>query len=213
MLKCNKLLAAFLLVIILFIVFFSKTSRFENSLDKTLAELDNGSLSDKNTIHSYLDVYEELFSGVKNDVKNILEIGVREGGSVKLWSDYFPNCTVHGADISAPSVVKEYDRVVFHIQDAYTVDFVKKFDIKFDIIIDDGPHTLESMIFAVKNFMELLTDDGMLIIEDVQEIGWCDILKSNTPEEYHSMIKIYDRRDVKGRYDDIMFCIIKSKTQ
>lgn len=210
MLKCNKLLAAVLLVILLFMVVFSKTSRFENSLDKTLAELDDGSLSDKNTLHSYLPVYEELFSGIRHDVKNLLEIGVREGGSVKLWSDYFPNCTVHGADIEAPSVVKEYDRVVFHIQDAYSIDFVNKFDVKFDIIIDDGPHTLESMIFAVKNFMDLLTDDGMLIIEDLSEIGWCDILKSNTPEKYHSMIKTYDLREKKGRHDDIMFCIVKN---
>ena len=82
-------------------------------------------------------------------------------------------------------------------------------DIKFDILIDDGPHTLDSMIFFLKNYSELLNDKGILVIEDVQDIGWIKILEDNTPDDLKPYIQIYDIRNKKGRWDDILFVIKK----
>lgn len=48
----------------------------------------------------YLDVYEANFSGIRDSVKNILELGVQGGGSLKMWQDYFPNAHVFGVDIA-----------------------------------------------------------------------------------------------------------------
>ena len=55
--------------------------------------------TDKNTLHSYLDLYENLFADKKESAKHILEIGIANGGSIKLWKDYFTNATIHGIDI------------------------------------------------------------------------------------------------------------------
>ena len=45
---------------------------------------------------------------------------------------------------------------------------IKRID-KFDFIIDDAPHTLESMIDCIKLYHDLLTENGIMIIEDVQK--------------------------------------------
>jgi hypothetical protein len=81
----------------------------------------------------------------------------------------------------------------------------------FDIIIDDGPHTLESMIFFIENYSKLLEEDGILVVEDVQSIEWIEDLKKVVPESLKQYICVYDLRENKKRYDDILFVINKSK--
>ena len=55
-----------------------------------------------------------------------------------------------------------------------------------------------------------MTNDGILIIEDVQSWDWIDVLINETPDHLKEFIKIYDLRLIKGRYDDIVFTIDKS---
>jgi hypothetical protein len=55
-----------------------------------------------------------------------------------------------------------------------------------------------------------MTDDGILIIEDVQKWEWIDILTNTVPESLKQYVKTYDLRANKGRYDDIVFTIDKS---
>ena len=54
-----------------------------------------------------------------------------------------------------------------------------------------------------------MTDDGILIIEDVQDWDWINILKNEVPAELKQYIKVYDLRANKNRYDDIVFTIDK----
>ena len=77
-------------------------------------------------------------------------------------------------------------------------------------MLDDGPHTLESMKQFIKLYSQLLTDDGILIVEDVQDWGWIDILRNEVPESLKQYVKVYDLRKNKNRYDDIVFTIDKS---
>lgn len=98
--------------------------------------------------------------------------------------------------------------------DAYNNDFfITHFlnkDIKFDFILDDGPHTLESMKQFIKLYSQIMTENGILIIEDVQSLDWIDILKNEVPEQLKQFINTYDLRSNKDRYDDIVFTIDKS---
>ena len=65
-----------------------------------LRDIVDHNLTDKGTRHSYIPIYEELFpSENRKDIKNVLEIGIAWGGSIKLWSDYFPNAKICGIDI------------------------------------------------------------------------------------------------------------------
>ena len=193
-----------------------------------LIDLIDNSLTDKNTGHSYINTYENLFSSKKMLTNNILEIGIGindpkynkgNGGSIKLWHDYFLNSTIYGLDIipitDVNDVIQNNDRIkLITSVNAYDTTFIEntfiKNNIKFDILIDDGPHTLDSMIFFVRHYLPLLNDTGVLVIEDIPDIKWINILIQNVPEEYRKFIQIEDLRRVKNRWDDIMLIINKS---
>jgi len=184
----------------------------------SLVELVDNTRTDKNTTHSYLPLYQELLINKKYTAKHVLEVGVQAGGSIKLWSDFFPNATVYGFDIMNTDQVweqlKNNERIVLHIPtNAYDATFLKTNfldkDIKCDFMLDDGPHSLDSMIQFITLYSQIMTEDGILIIEDVQEWGWIDVLKNAVPEHLKQYIKTYDLRPNKGRYDDIVFTIDK----
>lgn len=180
----------------------------------TLVSLNN-KFTDKNTRHSYLGLYETLLEPIKNTAKNILEIGVQTGGSIKLWHDYFKQATIYGCDIEDTLKINELKnnpRVCLSLnENAYTEEFVqKKFEnIKFDFLLDDGPHTLESQEKFLELYCPLLNENGILIIEDVQSTDWLEKLTHKTPEHLKKYIKTYDLRKNKGRYDDIVFTVDK----
>ena len=192
----------------------------------TLLDIVNNSLTDKNTLHSYLELYESLFSSKKETAKNILEIGIgdvkqKNGGSTKLWYEYFVNATIHSLDIlSIDRVIDELKnnpRIILYTSiDAYDDDFfnhtILSKNIKYDILLDDGPHTLESMKKFINLYSQLMTDDGILVIEDVQSIEWIELLKNEVPEHLKQYIQIYDLRSIKNRYDDIVFVINKNNS-
>ena len=106
-------------------------------------------------------------------------------------------------------------RIVLHTStDAYNESFFRdnflNKNIKFDFMLDDGPHTLESMIKFIQLYSQIMTDDGILIIEDVQLLEWIDVLKNEVPPHLQQFIKVYDLRPNKNRYDDIVFTINKN---
>lgn len=179
--------------------------------------------TDKNTTHSYFPLYEKLLNPIHATAKHILEIGIgdfneKNGGSLLLWSDFFINATIHAIEILGEDSVYEEvlnnDRIKTYTNtDAYNKDNIKKYfidrGVKFDFILDDGPHMLESMINCIRLYHYLLTDNGILIIEDVQDINWFDSLRDETPDYLKKYIKTYDLRENKGRYDDLVFTIDK----
>jgi cephalosporin hydroxylase len=184
----------------------------------SLLELVDNSSTDKNTYHSYLSLYQQLLESKRETAKNVLEIGIYNGGSIKLWSDFFINATVYGLDINNLDNVwvdiKNNDRIVLYINsDAYDENLFKtrflEKGIKCDFMLDDGPHTLNSMKTFIKLYSQIMADDGILIIEDVQDWSWIDILKNEVPEELKQFIEVYDLRHIKNRYDDIVFVINK----
>ena len=190
----------------------------------SLEELSDNSKTDKNTVHSYLPLYQKLLVNKRETAKNVLEVGIgnfseKNGGSIKLWRDYFTNATIYGLDILPINRVMDEllndDRVILYTSiDAYNSDFfITNFldkNIRCDFMLDDGPHSLESMKQFIKLYSQIMTDDGILIIEDVQSWDWIDILKNEVPENLKQFIKIYDLRPNKNRYDDIVFTIDKS---
>lgn len=185
----------------------------------SLEEIVDNLTTDKNTTHSYLPLYQNLLISKKETAKNVLEVGIYQGGSIKLWSDFFTNATVYGLDImninDVCECIKNNEKIIlFTSTDAYNNDFfVTNFlmkNIKCDLMLDDGPHTLESMKEFIKLYSQIMTDDGILIIEDVQSWDWIDILTNEVPEKLKQYVKVYDLRQNKNRYDDIVFTIDKS---
>jgi hypothetical protein len=193
----------------------------------TLLDLVDNRYTDKNTWHSYLPLYEELLHSKKESAKNVIEIGIGNwpdrlnGGGTKLWHDYFLNATIWAFDIIEEGrvlheLVNNKRVKLFTETDAYDSTFftesILNSGIKFDFIIDDGPHTLESMKRCIELYTNVLADDGILIIEDIQDVSWISELEAVVPGHLRPYMIGYDLRHIKGRYDDMVFVIDKSKS-
>lgn len=176
-----------------------------------LCDLVDNSATDKNTQHSYLDTYELLFSPHKESATHVLELGIGgHAGGLKLFRDYFPNAQIHGVDILPRSPLWGNDpRITIHSEtNGYSLTTLNQFgDTKFDVIVDDGPHTLESMVFVVSKYSALLKEGGVLVVEDVPQDSWIPILQNATPQQYSQYVKVYDLRPKKNQFDDILFVI------
>ena len=114
-------------------------------------ERDGG--TDKDTFHSYIEMYEQFLSPLIDKPATIAEVGIQYGGSMLLWQDYLPKANfiyLDNVDAIHPKIREHLDlqRAKLLFEDAYTEEAaakVKKLARKgIDVIIDDGPHTLES---------------------------------------------------------------------
>lgn len=178
-----------------------------------LRKICDNTLTDKDTVHSYLDTYHKLFSSKRDKNINILEVGIDKGGSLILWNDYFINGEIHGVDVlNPPERLNNYPRIKTYKFNGYNKHKINTYfnNIKFDIIIDDGPHTLKSMCMMAKHYNSLLKPDGIFIIEDIPKYDWIPIIQSKFPVEFQKYMTICDLRHVKNRFDDLMIIIDKS---
>jgi len=162
--------------------------------------------TDKGGIHDYINAYyTHEFYDKRESVKTFLEIGVFNGGSLRLWKEWFINAKITGIDINMPDFVAQEGINIF-VKDAYNQQVIDEIqDETYDYIIDDGPHTLHSMVIAVKKYLPKVKKGGKLIIEDVQDIEWIKILEEVIDKNIASEWKTFDMRSNKGRYDDIIF--------
>lgn len=178
--------------------------------------------TDKNTTHSYCDFYESFLTPYKSKQISILEIGSNYGGSSIMWYEFFPMSKLVLVDICENINSKIYDifdkdRYEYVICDAYDEDNSKKIENLFgnegfDLIFDDGPHTLESQLKCLEYYLPMLKDDGCLIIEDVQDKthfelfeNYMNSLDANSEIKYK--FASVDLTHIKNRYDDLIFWV------
>ena len=114
---------------------------------------------------------------------HVLEIGIggyddptAGGASLRMWRDYFPKGTVYGLDFHDKSNIAE-DRIkVFKGSQAdprILGEIVESSPQKrFDIIIDDGSHRGEHVIFAFMAMFQFVAEGGWYAIEDTQTSYW-----------------------------------------
>jgi hypothetical protein len=131
-----------------------------------------GSKSDKEYLHKYISsFYAEKLNHKQYDKLNILEIGIHKGYSIKLWEDFFINSKIYGVDIYLNEIEEKFtDRTTILNMNAYSQECINYFidnNIKFDIIIEDGPHTFDTQEYTIRKYTEILNDTGLLVIEDI----------------------------------------------
>ncbi|MDC0469450.1 class I SAM-dependent methyltransferase, partial [Candidatus Pelagibacter sp.] len=129
-------------------------------------EIDKFSLKHK----KYFEIYDKIFSKYRNKKIIFVEIGVLNGGSLKLWKKFFGNrARIIGIDLNPECKKFEEDGIEIFIGDQsnenFWDDFFKKIG-KIDILLDDGGHTnLQQVITTVKSIKNI-NDGGILVVED-----------------------------------------------
>jgi predicted RNA-binding protein len=106
------------------------------------------------------------------------------------------------------------DRFIYVNCDAYTTTNGEKVkELKpngFDIIFEDGPHTLQSQIATLEIYLKQLKTGGKLFMEDIQSVDDFDKLEEVVKEmdgKYET--ERIDLRENKNRYDDLIFVVGK----
>lgn len=142
----------------------------------------------------YVDkFYNDLFAPIKDKVESVLEIGIQYGASVLLWKEYFTNAHIYGVDIDKLVDFTGQERITAYYGDAYQKYFVNSFnDEQFDIVIDDGPHTYESMVFFLENYLRKVKPGGYLILEDIIDTSWTPKLVELIDKSLASAVHIHD---------------------
>jgi hypothetical protein len=126
---------------------------------------------DSDKLH-YLKVYDPIFEPYVQKKIALLELGVRKGGSLLLWRDYFPFGTIAGIDKKLPDGFDPGERI--HIFEGNQADLQFLSQVAnnvapegFDIIIDDASHIGELTKTAFWHlFDNHLKPNGLYVIED-----------------------------------------------
>ena len=88
-----------------------------------------------------------------------------------MWRDYFPNATIHGLDQDI-SQCKEFDRTRIELHTADQSDRAQLEGFAwsrpdFDLIVDDGGHTMEQQQVSLGFLFPRVRPGGVYIVEDL----------------------------------------------
>jgi len=143
-------------------------SSTETSTESSLTILGNKYSTDKSTYHNFTNFYDEHLNSHKENVRSMLEIGIYNCSSLKMWEEYFVNSEIYAIDIYDK---KQYDSYRIHTFVCNQTDHVLLNDLfcekEFDLIIDDGGHTMDQQQKSILFLFSKLKSNGFYIIEDL----------------------------------------------
>ena len=124
--------------------------------------------SSKN-ISGFIQLYEKYFTPLRDSKINILEIGVDNGDSLRIWREFFSKANICGIDIDKKNFRINNTNILQGDQSDlnFLKSLVSKYK-KFDIIIDDGSHQAKHIIASFNYLFNYLSDNGLYVIEDLQ---------------------------------------------
>ena len=161
-------------------------AEFDSSASAELSRILTRNHSDKATTHNYHILYSYILDKLgRGNALNILEVGMgtnnptivssmgaggRPGASLYSWKEYLPNSTIYGADIDK-DILFNVDRINTHFVDQLDMhtfnEMQAAFNVKYDMIIDDGLHSIganqNTLLFALDH----VKDNGWIVIEDI----------------------------------------------
>ena len=179
--------------------------------------------SDKDTRHSYGEIYFDLLNGKESP--RVLEIGVGSvndfpysglaaGGGLQAFRKKFPNSEIIGLDIDPESIeiIKSLGFQGYLVDQTSEISLseVKRAlssDGKFDLIIDDGFHDPHANVRTLKALFDLVADDGTYVVEDVHEtlIDFWKVISLHLPGK----MDLLDMRSLRPGVDDNIMILFR----
>jgi len=193
---------------------------------------DKGNPNIKTAWHNYTQVYTQLFKNLKP--KRIFELGLgsinpdidsnmgpngRPGASLYGWSEYFPDAKIYGADIDYKCLFSTEKIKTFYCDQTNVPSIEnlwKQYELldPFDIIIDDGAHTIESIRIFFENSIHKLRTGGYFCVEDVRTDHldqWEKIIAEWKLKYLNFQFKILIVNNLLNKNDNNMIIIHKIK--
>ena len=143
----------------------------------TLDELAAKHGTDKSTVATaklsakfYALAYEKYLEPIRNEPITLLEIGVLNGGSLRMWEEYLPNAKLFAIDMDPKCKRFETERSKIFIGDQTDTGFLQtvvEATGPLDCIIDDGGHRMEHHQASLTALWPHLRETGWYAIEDL----------------------------------------------
>lgn len=198
---------------------------------KTLKEIADRYGTDKGQLkHNYTITYSKYLQPIRDEKLNFLEIGVAEGSSVLMWSEYLKNSSIIGADYyTEKQLIESYNKKSFNNKNINVEENMRKIsenknckliqinqasresleNIKedFDVIIDDGSHVSGDILLTLGVLSRRLKSGGYYFIEDLNCIRTPDNRgESNQYSQEHfecknALLVLFDWTDPNGRFE------------
>lgn len=128
-------------------------------------------------IHYYLPYYWMHLRDIREQVRNVCEIGVQSDRSIRMWEDFFPRATIWGVDIDPKVRAFEGGRRRIRIGDQsdrhFLAALVDEAPGGFDVVIDDASHNMRHQLITFDALFPALTDHGLYVIEDTGGMSGC----------------------------------------
>jgi hypothetical protein len=123
----------------------------------------------------YFEIYDRHLASYRARPVRVLEIGVYRGGGLEMLRHYLgPEAYLVGIDIDEVALATAGNHLV-EIGDQADPEFLRRVAEKhgpFDIVIDDGGHTMLQQIASVETLFPLLNEDGTYLVEDCHTSYW-----------------------------------------
>jgi cephalosporin hydroxylase len=118
--------------------------------------------------NDYLRHYEAMLQEFRDAAINVIEIGVAGGASSRIWQWFFSQAQIIGIDINPDCSRHAHGRVKIEIGSQTDGAFLARVAAEHPptIVIDDGSHIMEHMIYSFEQLFPKLLPGGIYIIED-----------------------------------------------
>jgi hypothetical protein len=136
--------------------------------------------------HNYAPLYADLLATFQRPVHAIFELGLGTnnvdvpsnmgpqgvpGASLRAWRTICPDAIIHGADVDKRVLFEEPSIATAYVDQLDPRTFEPMWhtlgETQYDLMIDDGLHTIEAAAITLSNSIDRLAPDGIYVIEDV----------------------------------------------
>jgi len=118
--------------------------------------------------HQFTPFYHKHLNKRRPNTKKLLEVGIQEFRSHRMWQEYFPGAKIYGMDCSK---LESKDGIEVFVGDQanrkHLDAMMQKFGGSWDIIIDDGGHTMKQQQVTFACLFPFLRNGGVFVIEDL----------------------------------------------
>jgi hypothetical protein len=192
----------------------------ENKNENTLLKNKNENTLLKNEnfenifVPDFNSIYNLLLSKYKDTNIKILLIGSISQKKLDFINNYFNNSIIYIYNEDKTYYKNLSDNIIQNENYPYNINEINSLantHINFDIILTSGQISVENFGFIATHYINLLSDKGIIIFENIQSINNANIIINAIPLNIKNKIDIIDLRRVNSKYDSI--CIILDKTK
>lgn len=119
----------------------------------------------------YFEIYERHLAPYRGRPVRLVEFGVFHGGSLQMWRHYLgPQAEIVGVDINPQCATLAEPGIAIEIGDQGDPALHARLKAKygtFDIVIDDGGHTMQQQILTFQSLYPALAIGGTYLAEDL----------------------------------------------